>query len=193
MQLHEQDFAALASLASEENARMSEDDFVRLLKYLIPAEGEEHRPRDLSIYVEAVGHAQRLIDVYDRQGQLLFTVPPLLSRAPMPVPSKENTPGGDLGEISAIYDARINTEHPRNVNDWFYQALIALDVPPEQATLNLYARMWAHIYKRYNVPLERLFGEKAGLFQELVDAKDDEQVPKGSVKDEFSDDDFEDL
>jgi hypothetical protein len=194
MQLHENDFAALEELGREEHARLSEQDFVkRLLPHLIPPEDPSTaRPRDMSIWVEAAGHAQRLIDVIDRDGTVLFTVPPLAARSPTGIPSKENNPDNDLGEIGAIYDARIATEPPHVVNDWYFHSLVTRSYSPDEALTMQYARMWLTIYRRYNIPLERLFGEKSSKIDAIAPAE--VIAPKdqgGNINHEIDDDDFD--
>lgn len=193
MQLHEGDFAELDKLGDEENARLSEADFVkRLLPYLVPPETTE-KPRDLTIWLEAAGHAMRLIDVIDKDGTVLFTVPPILSRSPTSVPSKEMNPDNDLGEIGAIYDARIGTEPAHVVNDWYYSSLVQRSYSPEESLTYLYARMWITIYRRYNIPLERLFGDKAdaiaGKVPDTGAQKKEEAKPVGGPENHDLDDD----
>jgi hypothetical protein len=194
MQLHNEDFAALDALGKEENARISEIDFTkRLLPHLIPPEVTESRPRDLTIWLEAAGNAQRLIDVIGKNGEVLFTVPPILSRSPTAVPSKETNPENDLGEVGAIYDARIGTEPAHVVNEWYFNSLVQRSYSPEQSLIYLYARMWITIYRRYNIPLERMFGENAEVIGQKVPGGEKVAVKD---KDDFSnealeDDDFE--
>lgn len=195
MQLHEQDFNLLNEMEEDSNARMNETDFTkRLLPHLIPDEVPTGRPRDLSIWVEAVGHPQRLLDVVDRNGTVLFTVPPILARSPTAQPSKEMDPANDLGEIGALYDARIGNEPPHVVNQWYYNALMARNISPEDSLTQLYAQMWLVIYRRYNIPLSRLFGEKAAVIDKLAPppAAEKEKLPQGSIENHATDDeDFE--
>lgn len=191
MQLHNEDFEALEALGKEEHARLSEKDFVsRLLPHLIPPEVAEKRPRDLTIWLEAAGNPQRLIDVIDNKGNVLFTVPPILSRSPTAVPSKDTNPDNDLGEVGAIYDARIGTEPAHVVNEWYFNSLVQRSYSPEQSLIYLYARMWITIYRRYGIPLERMFGENADAISRNVPG-DEKQVAE-KVKDNFSDEVLED-
>jgi hypothetical protein len=194
MQLHEEDFAALDDLGKEEHAIMQENDFVkRLLPHLIPPEEPSKRPKDMTIWVEAAGHAQRLIDVVDRNGVVLFTVPPILSRSPTAVPEKDTNPDNDLGEIGAIYDMRIGNEPSHVVNEWYFASLVSRSYSPEQSLMYLYARMWINIYRRYNIPLERLFGEKGAVLDAQIpnEAKKAEAAPSGNINHDIADDDFE--
>lgn len=194
MQLHDEDFAALEELGKEEHATMQETDFVkRLLPHLIPPVEPTKRPKDMTIWVEAAGHAQRLIDVIDRNGEVLFTVPPILSRSPTAVPEKDANPDNDLGEIGAIYDARIGNEPAHVVNEWYFASLVQRSYSPEQSLTYLYARMWIHIYRRYNIPLERLFGDKGAVIdKQIPDAqKKQEAAPGGTINHDIADDDFE--
>lgn len=194
MQLHNEDFEALEALGKEENARMSEKDFVqRLLPHLIPPEVAEKRPRDLTIWVAAAGNPQRLIDVLDTKGNVLFTVPPILSRSPTSIPEKETNPDHDLGEVSAIYDARIGTEPAHVVNDWYFHSLVQRSYSPEQSLIYLYARMWITIYRRYNIPLERMFGANAeAIGRNVPNAEKDAEKVKDNFADEvLEDDDFD--
>lgn len=194
MQLNENDFAALDDLAKDQNAVMSESDFTkRLLPHLIPpVEGTEARPRDMSIWLEAAGHAHRLIDVVDSNNNVVCTVPPLAARAPTAIPDRENNPNEDLNEISAMYDARIGVEHPHVVNEWYFQSLVSRSYTPGQSMTMLYARMWLTIYRRYNIPLERLFGTKAAQIDQAVPDKAVAESNKGNESNhEISEDDFD--
>lgn len=197
MLLHDEDFAALEALGKEENARIRETDFVkRLLPYLIPPEVEagKGQKRDLTIWLEAAGHAQRLIDVIDAKGNVLFTVPPILSRSPTSVPSKETLPGNDLGEMAAIFDARISTEPAHVVQEWYYNTLVQRSYSPEQSLVYLYAQMWITIYRRYNIPLSRLFGDKAeAIDQKVPDNRKPEVTNGGTANHDIADDDIEDM
>lgn len=188
MQLHEGDFAELDVLAQDINARMDEQTFVkRLLPHLVPPEIPSDKPRDLSIWVAAAGNPQRLIDVIDNKGNVLFTVPPILARSPTALPEKEINPDNDLGEIGAMYDAQIGTMPAHVVNDWYYNSLIQRSYSPEQSLVYLYARMWITIYRRYNIPLERLFGDKADQINGAVPSDKPATVEAVQDKDNFSD------
>lgn len=190
MQLHSGDFAELDALAEDVNARMGEQDFVRrLLPHLIPPEVPDARPRDLTIWVAAAGNPQRLIDVVDPKGNVLFTVPPILSRSPTSIPEKDTNPDHDLGEITALYDARIGTEPAHVVNEWYFHSLVQRSYSPEESLIYLYARMWITIYRRYNIPLDRMFGAKAGLIDQTIPGDKKEVEP---AKDNFSDEVLED-
>jgi hypothetical protein len=194
MQLHNEDFAMLEALSKEENARISEQDFARrLLPHLIPPEVAETRPRNLDIWLAVAGNAQRLIDVIDPKGNVLFTVPPILSRSPTSVPSKETDPDNDLGEIGAIYDARIGTEPAHVVNEWYFASLVQRSFSPEQSLIYLYARMWITIYRRYNIPLERMFGENAEAISRGVPGEDKsvDKAKEDPAHAVLEDDDFE--
>lgn len=194
MQLHDEDFAMLEALSKEENARISEQDFTRrLLPHLIPAEVAENRPRNLDIWLAVAGNAQRLIDVCDPKGNVLFTVPPILSRSPTSVPSKDTDPDNDLGEIGAIYDARIGTEPAHVVNEWYFASLVQRSFSPEQSLIYLYARMWITIYRRYNIPLERMFGENAEAISRGVPGEDKsvDKAKEDPAHAVLEDDDFE--
>jgi hypothetical protein len=194
MQLHDEDFAMLEALSKEENARISEQDFTRrLLPHLIPAEVAEKRPRNLDIWLAVAGNAQRLIDVIDPKGNVLFTVPPILSRSPTSVPSKDTDPDNDLGEIGAIYDARIGTEPAHVVNEWYFASLVQRSFSPEQSLIYLYARMWITIYRRYNIPLERMFGENAEAISRGVPGEDKsvDKAKEDPAHAALEDDDFE--
>lgn len=193
MQLHEGDFAELDALAEDINARMNEQIFVkRLLPHLVPPEVPTARPTDLSIWVAAAGNPQRLIDVIDNKGNVLFTVPPPLARSPTYIPEKEINPDNDLGEIGAIYDAKIGTMPAHVVNDWYYTSLIQRSYSPEQSLVYLYARMWITIYRRYNIPLERLFGEKADQINNVVPVAAPVAPDAVQKKDTFSNDILDD-
>lgn len=195
MELNQLDFDRLGDYDEDSNAKCSEQDFVkRLLPHLIPSEIPDARPRDMSIFVAVAGHPNRAIDVVDNSGTVLFTVPPILARAPTPEPSKEMDPANDLGELSAEYDGRIGNEPPHVVNQWYYNALLSRNLSPEASLTQLYAQMWVTIYRRYNIPLSRLFGDKAEAIEKAVPvaAPAKEKLPQGSIENHATDDeDFE--
>ncbi|QTH80352.1 hypothetical protein PA10_00152 [Pseudomonas phage pPa_SNUABM_DT01] len=199
MQLTPDDFARLEEMDREANARLSERDFVgRLLPHLIPNEDGSVSNRRVDIYVEAAGHAQRMIDVYadNDPTKILYTVPPLISPTPMVIRSVQANPETDIGELSATFEAQITTAHPGAVIEAFVHRLMALNYSPADAISTVYSMMWAKIYRRYNIPLERLFGENAAAVEKqlgLAPQEEDAQASKRTVLNEIADDDIEPL
>jgi hypothetical protein len=198
MQLTDDDFKRLDEMDKEANARMNERDFIqRLLPHLVPnGTGENVR---VDIYVAAAGHANRMIDVYENgnPAKILFTVPPLISPTPMTIRSIHARPETDIGELSAEYDAQVTTNAPGMVIDGFVQRLMALNYSPADAISAVYGLMWAKIYRRYNIPLERMFGENApAVAAQLGILGEDtgkDATPVRKTLDEIEDDDIEPL
>lgn len=199
MQLTEDDFSRLDEMDKEANARMSERDFTqRLLPHLVPKEGVAGNVR-VDIYVAAAGHANRMIDVHEtgNPAKILFTVPPLISPTPMTIRSIHARPDTDIGELSAEYDAQVTTNAPGMVIDGFVQRLMALNYSPADAISAVYGLMWAKIYRRYNIPLELMFGENAPEVAKqlgiLGGEADKEPAQARKVLDEIDEDDVEPL
>lgn len=197
MQLTDDDFKRLDEMDKEANARMSERDFTqRLLPHLVPnGRGENVR---VDIYVAAAGHANRMIDVFENgTGKILFTVPPLISPTPMTIRSINARPETDIGELSAEYDAQVTTNAPGMVIDGFVQRLMALNYSPSDAISAVYGLMWAKIYRRYNIPLELMFGEAAPevakQLGQISGESDVDAAPARKTLDEIEDDDIEPL
>ncbi len=194
MELHEEDFKRLSALDTDLNATMRETDFVRrLLPHLIPH--PDTGLRDMSIYVAAAGNPYRMIDVVaDRNpNQVLFTVPPLLGPTPATIRGLDASPHTDIGELSAQFEAQMGTAHPGAVIDAFVKKLVALNVVPTEAVEWAYARMWMHIYDRYDIPLERLYGDQAvHLRKAFGGAPSPSATPsRQDLFDEIDDDDLE--
>jgi len=193
MQLNSDDFERLEAMDYENNARLRESDFVRrLLPHLIPS--EDGRKRDVSIYVAAAGHPNRMIDVVadSDPSKLLFTVPPLISQTPMVIRSLDAQPCTDIGEITAQFEAQITTEHPGSVINGFVQRLMAINFTPAEAIEVAYGRMWLQIYRRYNIPLERLFGDQAKAIEAALGPVKEEQ-PASSTRNTMDEIDEDDL
>lgn len=193
MLLNEEDFKRLDSYAEIDNVKMSETDFTtRLLPHLVPTETGESR--DVSIWIAATGHAYRMIDVMDdRTGEILYTVPPLFAPTPMTIRDQRSSPDSDIGEITAMFSAEMLSGHPGMAIDKFVRTLSSMTFTPAEAIETVYSIMWAKIYLRYNIPLERLFGDRAEEIRKLTGtAKDDTTNNTASPElSEYDDDDFE--
>lgn len=199
MQLTDDDFKRLDDMDKEANARLSERDFVqRLLPHLVQRDPADGNVR-VDIFVAAAGHANRMIDVFDNANpqNILFTVPPLLSPTPMTIRSINARPETDIGELSAEYDAQVTTNAPGMVIDGFVQRLMALNYSPADAISAVYGLMWAKIYRRYNIPLELMFGDNAPEVAKqlgvLGGEPDKGTSPVRKTLDEIEDDDIEPL
>lgn len=193
MQLTEDDFKLLDEMDREANARMSERDFTqRLLPHLIPRE-DGTRGR-VDIWAAATGSPVKMLDVHDATGKYLYTVPPLISQTPMVIRDREANPGTDIAEIAAEFEAQVTVNHPGMVIDNFVHRLVALSYSEGDAISAIYGMMWAGIYRRYNIPLERLFGKDAAEVEsslnKLAGAQTKSAPVKGQLED-FADDDFE--
>ncbi|MNO19206.1 hypothetical protein D3C76_89340 [compost metagenome] len=199
MQLTADDFDRLEQMDRDANARLTERDFVnRLLPHLIPNADGSVNNRRVDIYLEAAGHAQRMIDVVSDTDptKVLYTVPPLLSPTPMVIRSIQANPDTDIGELTAQFDAQITTAHPGAIIDGYVHRLMALNYSPADAISAVYGLMWAKIYRRYNIPLERLYGEHATEVEKQLGLDPTVEQDVGSKRtqlDEISDDDVEPL
>jgi len=197
MQLTENDFEALEQMDQNANAKLRESDFTkRLLPHLVPR-ADDNGKRRVDIFVAVAGHPNRMIDVVSDTdaSKVLFVVPPLLSPTPMAIRSLQASPATDIGELAAQFEAQISTAHPGAVIDSYVQRLVALNHTPADAISTVYGKMWAMIYKRYNLPLDLLFGEKAELVEKELGTASPTPggvaTPAGKMIDEIDEDDFE--
>ncbi len=199
MQLNEHDFANLEAMSKDANAKLRESDFVRrLLPHLLPSpNGDTNRP--VEIFVAAAGHPNRMIDVVadNDPNKVLFVVPPLLAPTPMAIRTLHAGPETDVAELAANFESEITTAHPGAVIDNYVSRLVALNHTPADAISTVYGKMWAMIYKRYNIPLTLLFGDKAKLVESELSGTPVEEggvdTPVRKPINEFDDDDFEPL
>jgi hypothetical protein len=184
MQLHEEDFRRLAEVAQEDHARIPETVFVqRLLPYLVPPALEEREitpPRDMSIWIAAAGNPHRPIDVIGPQGTVLYTVPPLLSRTPSVIPERDYHV--NLIDLARAYDDRMQSEPPAVVNQWFAEILQKYNFGNEEGQRVNYLMQWVHIYRRYNIPLERLLGAHAAEFEKALNLANPAEAEKPAVE-----------
>ncbi len=199
MQLNEHDFANLEAMNKDANAKLRESDFVRrLLPHLLPSpNGDTNRP--VEIFVAAAGHPNRMIDVVadNDPNKVLFVVPPLLAPTPMAIRTLQAGPETDVAELAATFESEITTAHPGAVIDNYVSRLVALNHTPADAISTVYGKMWAMIYRRYDIPLSLLFGDKAKLVESEISGAPMEEggadTPTRKSIDEFEDDDFEPL
>jgi len=195
MQLDDDDFARLS--ADSSNVKITERDFItRLLPHLVPSEDGTDTRRPVDIYVAVTGNPMRMLDVVadNDQNKILFTVPPLISPTPMNIRAAETNPNTDISELSSRFEAEITTSHPGMVIDNFVRQLVALNFTQNDAISTVYSLMWAQIYRRYNIPLERLFGAQAGDVAKALGAATPQKTDegKGQLNDDFnSDEDFD--
>ncbi len=194
MQLNENDFSELEVMGRDVCARLRESDFVkRLLPHLIPSEdGDTNRRVD--IYVAAAGHANRMIEVVadSNPEKVLYVVPPLISQTPMVIRSEESRPETSVNVLADEFEVAVTTQHPGYVIDQYVRRLVDLAYSPTDAISMLYSRMWASIYMRYNIPLERLFGDQADAVRKEFNLGQTEAVEeKGPKLHDFGEDDFE--
>lgn len=197
MALTDADFKALEEMDKDLNAKIRESVVVKhLLPHLIP-DPENKSQRPVEIYVAAAGSATRMIDVVSDKDQnvILYTIPPLVSPSPMIIRTMEATPASDVGELAAQFEAEITTNHPAAVIDNFVQRLMHLNYSPTDAISTIYSFMWAQIYRRYNIPLERLFGDQSPAVEKalgiLAPATEDKASGQGAIPDVFNEDDVE--
>jgi hypothetical protein len=195
MALTDSDFEALEEMDKNSNARLRESEVVKhLLPHLIP-DPENPKQRPVEIYVAAAGSPLRMIDVVSDkdQNKVLYTIPPLISPTPMIIRTMTATPASDVGELSAQFEAEISTNHPAAVIDSFVQRLMHLNYSPNDAISMVYSLMWAQIYRRYNIPLERLFGENASEVERALGLTKTESAVgiQGNSFDELDQEDVE--
>ncbi|MNP89042.1 hypothetical protein D3C85_14380 [compost metagenome] len=193
MQLNENDFNELEAMGVDSNARMRESEFTkRLLPHLIPSESGDTNRR-VDIYIAAVGHANRMIEVVSDNdpSKVLYVVPPLISQTPMVIRSESSSPDTSIGTLAEEFEVSITTQHPGFVIDQFVQRLVDLNYSPVDAIGAVYARMWASIYVRYNIPLERLFGDQAEAVRKELNLSGQVSKETGPITNDFDEEDFE--
>ncbi|MCY1281945.1 hypothetical protein D9M68_19960 [compost metagenome] len=195
MALTDADFAALDEMDKNVNTRLRESEVVKhLLPHLIP-DPENPNQRPVEIYAAAAGSPMRMIDVVsDRDNaKILYTIPPLIAPTPMIIRTMDASPASDVGALAAQFDAEITVNHPGAVIDNFVQRLMHLNYTPSDAISVVYSMMWAQIYRRYNIPLERLFGEHAPAFEKAlgIAAENQPSAVQGTNFDDLDQDDVE--
>lgn len=90
------------------------------------------------------------------------------------------------------FEVSITTQHPGYVIDQYVRRLVDLAYSPTDAISMLYSRMWASIYMRYNIPLERLFGDQADAVRKEFNLDQTATAEeKGPKLNDFTEDDFE--
>lgn len=202
MSLSESDLADLAALSEDVFVQMRESVFVKkLLPHLVPSDDPNAPKRNVDIYVAATGHPSRMIQVVSdsNQKEVLYVVPPLIPQTPTAILSENNIPYTSMRVMAEEFEGAITTNHPGYVIDSYVQRLMALNHTPVEAMSAVYGRMWAMIYIRYGIPLERLFGKENAqiLYEEFgkADAMNAKQSAKNTGQDfnDLNDDDFESM
>ena len=124
--------------------------------------------------------------------KVLYVVPPLISQTPMVIRSEDSRPETSVNVLADEFEVSITTQHPGYVIDQYVRRLVDLAYSPTDAISMLYSRMWASIYMRYNIPLERLFGDQADAVRKEFNLDQTAATEeKGPKLDDFSEDDFE--
>lgn len=147
--------------AKEDRPRLSEAEFT---KYLLPLLVDYHNAGDvnLQVWAEIAGNPHRAIDVFDIKNELLFTVPPVLAR----VPSMDRPLGATttaVSELAYLYGEKSRSEHPAVADAWLDTVMKNQVIPADQEQILEHMRQWIKIYRRYNLPIERLIGNKDEL------------------------------
>lgn len=137
--------------------KITEEAFVQRLLPLLLNQQEE-TDVDVTVWLEIAGNPHREIDVADRSGTVLFTVPPLVARTPTLAPTREGRGLNGIGEILATYSAKQASEHPVAAHVFLEHALRNEILTPDQQLLLECLRKWVFIYERYNLPTERILG-----------------------------------
>lgn len=196
MALTEADFKELEKMDREANTRLKESEVVRhLLPHLIH-DPENPNKNATELYIAAAGSATRMIDVVadNDPNKVLYTIPPLVAQTPMVIRGADTNPDTDISAIMAQFEAEVTVSHPGAVIDNFVARMANLNHSPTEAISMVYGLMWARIYKRYNIPLERLFGENAEEAARMLGMSadaDTEQVKGNPLNDLDPDEDFD--
>jgi len=154
-------FRQLTDTAAMDRPRLSEHEFVEhLLPHLvrnIDAEDGSNEV-DLTIWLAVAGNPHRWIDVVDQTNTLLFSVPPPLARLNTTAPSLTPREGPSASDIVKIYGEK-RLIHP-GAGDAFLNFALASEakISLEQEEQLRCLDAWITIYKRYNLPTEKLFG-----------------------------------
>lgn len=176
--------ADMRRVEATDKPKITEEAFV---KHLLPLLVNRDRVPDLdvTVWLDIAGNPHRPIDVAKRDGEVLFTIPPLIARTPTLAPSKEYRGAEGLNEIMAVYAAKQTTEHPAAADVFLEHALRNQVLSADQQQLLDFLRQWVFIYRRYDIPLEPLLGPYAATAAATQDAA--APAPKADI------DDFEDL
>lgn len=174
------------AVALEDRPKLPEHDFV---KFLLPVLIDYRNGGDVNLqrWLEIAGNAHRSIDVVDAKNELLFTVPPILARVPSNGrPLNANTVS--VSELAYMYGRKVETEHPAAADAWLASALRNQIIPADQEQVLKYLKEWIKIYKRYNLPLERLIGKDDDLGKLVGGVQEDkDNKDEAAISGEFDD------
>lgn len=143
------------------NSRVPEADFVKyILPLLVNIEGRKNL--DLTNWIDLAGHPNRPIDVINTSGEVMFTVPAVLSRLPTEMPSIQRE-GPDIGTLLDTYSKMRLSGHPAAADAWLDGELAAVDVEVDQEEIITVLRQMITIYQHYKIPTESLFNNKGDI------------------------------
>ena len=97
-------------------------------------------------WLDVAGTALHEVDIIDKEGKVLFTVPPLIRDTPM---LAKRHPNDSMREIMAEYIGYA-TLHP-NMGKVFMEKVIGAKIPRKPADVR-YIRRWNEILTRYGYP-----------------------------------------
>lgn len=175
----------LNDMASKDNPKISEHDFV---KYLLPVLVDYQNSGDVSlqIWLEIAGNPHQPIDVFDIKGELLFTVPPILARVPSIDRPLESTTTS-VGELAYLYGQKARAEHPAVADAWLETVMRSQVIPADQEQVLGYMKEWIKIYRRYNLPMDRLIGSDEKLGKLVSESSIDSGKSEPEISGEFDD------
>ena len=147
---------SLDELAATDRKRMPERIFVGLwLPFFYEGRNQYYPELSFGMWAAYAGNDYREVDVIDKQGNVLFTVPPRFDRAGIrSLIGKERTqlPGGNIMNVikNAEMKARIS---PRDgslfLNHHLKQRALYMGVIPPSVKVNI--ERWNAIFKRYGL------------------------------------------
>lgn len=176
----------LNQLAATDRPKLPEALFVRdLLPMLVNR--DQIPDLDLTVWLDIAGNPHRAIDVVDAKNEVLFTVPPILSRLPS-IHRGLDENSTSVSEIAYIYGEKAKAEHPAAADAWFEHALRKQNIPAMESQVLEYLRQWVKIYTRYGISTERLLGKDFVVSKErLKDLGHVESAPDTELSGEFDD------
>lgn len=154
----QQDLEALSRLADDQTVRIPEVNFVQV--FLPYFAGDEVNLYDVSIsnWITLVGGAYNKAYVVDRQGEVLFTVPPISDNSVFSSKGAREDYSNFLPEVVGTlnnYRARSDQQAGQFFRDFlrkYYESLI------DKAFVADHILAWNHIFARYDRPLIEIPG-----------------------------------
>lgn len=187
----DQALSDLKELRNLDKASIKESEFTRyLMPILYNQAGIENL--DQTYWLDIAGNPHRPIDVLsDKTGEVLFTIPPLMSRLSTINYTKESLPPGGFATIANTYEDLLRSPGNEANADVYLTKSFSYEVfqldKDKKVIAEQALKEWVKIYTRYKIPLERLFN---GVSPTKVGENEKVQQTKPPVDDEYEFEDF---